>query len=279
MPSRKTPTVFIVSDGRGDTATQVAKAAAVQFEGVRYQTARRSHVSTPEQVRTIVREASRSNAVVLYTLVSEEVRKAMRQNSREFHVPSVDLLGPVFTAMGGLFERKRGATPDLLYALDRERIDRMDAIDYTLKHDDGQRPHELGSADVVLVGVSRVSKSTTCFYLAYEGVRAANVPLVEGVDPPKQLLALPPHKVIGLRVQLSRLLTVREKRAVNIGLRVSNPYLDRRDVAREIAAANRLMEDHGWRAVDASYLAVEEIAREVMRLLSEPHAMDESTVD
>jgi hypothetical protein len=271
MPARKTPTVFVVSDGRGDTAVQVARAAAVQFEGVRYHVARRANVATADQVRAILREASRANAVILYTLVSEEVRKAMRQGSRELHVASVDLLGPVFTAMGGLFQRKRGATPGLLYSLDRERIDRMEAIDYTLKHDDGQRADELDSADVVLVGVSRVSKSTTCFYLAYEGVRAANVPLVEGVAPPKQLLVLPPHKVIGLRVQLARLLTVREKRAGNIGLDDSSPYLDRREVAREIAEANRTMEEHGWRAVDASYLAVEEIAREVMRLLSEPY--------
>ena len=119
--------------------------------------------------------------------------------------------------------------------------------------------------------MSRVSKSTTCFYLAYEGVRAANVPLIEGVPPPKQLLALPPQKVIGLRVQLSRLLTVREKRAANVGLPISDPYLERRDVVREIAVANRMMEEQGWRAVDASYLAVEEIAREVMRRLSEPY--------
>jgi regulator of PEP synthase PpsR (kinase-PPPase family) len=268
MPPKKSPTVFVVSDGRGDTALQVAKAAAVQFEGVHYRTKRRSNVSTPAQVRTIVREASRSNAVILYTLVSEDVRKAMRQNSREFHVASVDLLGPVFTAMDGLFHRKHGSTPGLLYALDRDRIDRMEAIDYTLKHDDGQRPHELSVADVVLVGVSRVAKSTTCFYLAYEGVRAANVPLVEGVEPP-------PYKVVGLRVQLHRLLTVREKRAANVGLQDSNPYVDRRTVARELAAANRVMEEHGWRAVDASYLAVEEIAREVMRLVSTPHASAE----
>jgi regulator of PEP synthase PpsR (kinase-PPPase family) len=272
MPPKKSPTVFVVSDGRGDTALQVAKAAAVQFEGVRYRTARRSNVSTPAQVRTIVREASRANAVILYTLVSEDVRKAMRQNSRELDVASVDLLGPVFTAMDGVFRRKRGSTPGLLYALDRDRIDRMEAIDYTLKHDDGQRPHELSAADVVLVGVSRVAKSTTCFYLAYEGVRAANVPLVEGVEPPKQLLGLPPHKVVGLRVQLHRLLTIREKRAANVGLGQSDPYIDRRSVAREVAAANRVMEKQGWRAVDASYLAVEEIAREVMRLVSEPHA-------
>jgi len=272
MPARKTATVYIVSDGRGHTARQVAKAAAVQFEGERHSIRCRPHVSEVVQVERIVREAARAKSIILYTLVSEDVRKAMRRYSGERHVPSVDLLGPVFTAMDGLFHRKRGAIPDLLYARDREQFDRMEAIDYTLKHDDGQRPQELSAADVVLVGVSRVSKSTTCFYLAYEGIRAANVPLVEGVAPPEQLLALPTHKVIGLRVQLQRLLTVRERRAANIGLRIANPYLDRRDVGREIAFANRIMEERGWRSVDASYLAVEEIAREAMRLVSEPHA-------
>jgi regulator of PEP synthase PpsR (kinase-PPPase family) len=270
MPRKKQPTVFVVSDGRGDTALQVATAAAVQFEHVDYRTERRSNVCTPARVRTVVRQAARTEAVIFYTLVSEDVRRAMRQSSRELHVPSVDILGPPFTALHGLFHAKRGSTPGLLYAVDRERIDRMDAIDYTLKHDDGQRPDELAGADVVLVGVSRASKSTTCFYLAYEGVRAANVPLIPEIPPPKQLLELPSHKVIGLRIQLSRLLTVREGRAVNLHLDQQNPYLDKRTVMREITAVNRLMDEHGWRAVDASYLAVEEIAREVMRLVSDP---------
>jgi regulator of PEP synthase PpsR (kinase-PPPase family) len=238
---------------------------------VQYNTERHSNVCTPERVRTVVRQAARAGAVIFYTLVSEDVRKAMRQTSRDLHVPSIDILGPAFTALHGLFHAQRRSTPGLLYALDRESIDRMDAIDYTLKHDDGQRSEELADADVVLVGVSRASKSTTCFYLAYEGVRAANVPLIPGIPPPAQLLKQPSHKVIGLRVQLSRLLTVREARAANLRLGQTDPYTDKRSVSREVISANQLMDEHGWRAVDASYLAVEEIAREVMRLLSDPH--------
>ncbi len=270
MARRKTPTVFVVSDGRGDTAMRLLTAAAVQFEDVRYNATLRPGVRTPERAAAVVRQASRASAVIFYTLVSEDVRKSLRATARELHVSSVDILGPAFTALHDLFHRRRGSTPGLLYEVDRERIDRMDAIDYTLKHDDGQRPQELAAADVVLVGVSRASKSTTCFYLAYEGIRAANVPLIPDIPPPSQLLSLPSNKVVGLRMQLNRLLTVREGRAAHLRIDYEHAYLEKRTVGREIISASRLMDQHGWRSVDASYLAVEEIAREVMRLVSAP---------
>ena len=198
--------MFVVSDGRGETARQLLRAAAVQFEGVRYRTVVKANVRTLQRVRSIAEQASHSNAVIFYTLVNEETRREMRRSAREAKVSCVDILGPAFSALHHLFLRKRGNTPGLLFSLDREQIERMDAIDYTLKHDDGQRPHELSRADVVVVGVSRASKSTTCFYLASAGVRAANVPLLLGVDPPEELFHLPPRKVVGLRVEISRLL-------------------------------------------------------------------------
>jgi len=266
MAARRKPRIFIVSDGRGDTAAQVLKAAAVQFEGRRYAVTRRVGVRTADEVVEITREAKRAKAVIFYTLVEEEVRRTMRRASATRLVPTVDILGPCFTALHDQFKSERGATPGLLYTLDRDRLDRMEAIDYTLQHDDGQRPHELSRADVVLVGVSRASKSSTCFYLAYGGIRAANVPLVPGVDPPPQLLALDPSRVVGLRVNVDRLLTIRESRARHLDRGGLGAYLDRRDVSREVLNAHRAMETHGWRGIDVSYLAVEEIAREVLRL-------------
>lgn len=268
MPSRRIPRIYIVSDGRGDTAAQVLKAAAVQFEGRSYSVVRKAGVRTAEEILRIVQAAAKAKATIFYTLVDEEIRRSLRRASGRRLVPTVDILGPCFTALNDQFRSKRGATPGLLYTLDRDRLERMDAIDYTLRHDDGQRPHELSGADVVLVGVSRASKSSTCFYLAYAGTRAANVPLIPGVDPPPQLLALDPSRVVGLRVNVDRLLTVRESRALHLGRSGLATYLDRREVAREVLQANRTMEEHGWRGVDVSYLAVEEIAREVMRLRS-----------
>jgi len=266
MARPRVPTIFIVSDGRGDTAAQVLRAAAVQFEGRRYRTARRAGVSTPAEVAGVVEEAKKAKAVVFYTLVADDLRKTMRRISGRRLVPTIDILGPCFTALNEQFKGKHGETPGLLYESDRDRLDRMDAIDYTLAHDDGQRPHELSRADVVLVGVSRASKSSTCFFLAYAGIRAANVPLIPGIPPPRQLLALRPNHVVGLRVNVDRLMTVRGARADHLGGQGLGPYLDRRAIAREVLHANKLMEQHGWRSIDASYLAIEEIARDVIRL-------------
>lgn len=267
-PSKPTgaPVLWIVSDGRGDTAAQLLQAATLQFEGVRYRLKRHRHVRTTRRVESIVARAARAGAPVFYTLVADDTRRAMRRAAALHLVAVVDLLGPTFRALHDVFRKGRSARPGLLEAVERERDDRMEAIDYTLKHDDGQRPHELGQADVVLVGVSRSAKSSTCFYLAYEGVRAANVPLVPGIDPPPQLTRLPPENVVGLRVNLDRLLTVRDARARNLRLVESDDYTDKRSVGREIVEANRIMDRHGWESIDASYLAIEEIAHEVMRM-------------
>lgn len=268
MPRARTPTIVIVSDGRGVTARRVVDAAAVQFEGRRYRVLHKSEVLTVRDVQDAVREAKKRNAVIFYTLVAETTRRAIRTAAARSLVPTVDVLGPAFTALHDVFRsRTRGATPGLMYERERERAERMAAIEYTLKHDDGQRPHELGRADVVLVGVSRASKSSTCFYLANLGIKAANVPLIPGVAPPQHLLRLPADKVVGLRINVSRLLAVREARAGHLGIEIGDPYLDRRTIAREVLHADLLMDEHGWRSLDVSYLAIEEIAGEVMSLL------------
>jgi len=266
MAKSPAPTIFVVSDGRGETCDQLVRAALVQFENQRVRVLRRANVLTPRRVQTIVEKAAESHAIIFYTLVSEDTRKAVKEHAKRLLVPIVDVLGPAFSALHDLFHTGPRSKPGLLYSSDRERFDRIVAIDYTLKHDDGQRPHELGEADVVLVGVSRASKSSTCFYLAYEGIRAANVPLVPGVPPPSQLAKLEPSKVVGLRANVMRLITVREARAINLRLPVTDRYLDKHEISRELLAANRMMDEYGWRSIDVSYMAIEEIAREVIRL-------------
>jgi hypothetical protein len=265
-PKSTLPTIFVVSDGRGDTCAQVLSAAAVQFEGQRYQVVRRSQVRSAARVQAIVRRAARHHAVVFYTLVGQETRAAMQSASGSLLVPTVDVLGPAFSALHDVFKTVPRARPGLLYRSERERFDRLDAIDYTLQHDDGLHPGDLDQADVVLTGVSRTSKTSTCFYLAYEGVKAANVPIVPGQPLPAELDRVDPAKVIGLRMNVMRLMTVREARAHALGHAPLEGYLDRRAIERELLDATRLMEGHGWRQLDASYLAVEEIARAVMEM-------------
>ena len=266
MQDNSLPTLFIVSDGRGETCHQVLHAALVQFEGQDFDLVRRSNVRTAEQVEKVTKEASQHDAIIFYTLVTDEARMAITHHAEKYLVPTVDLLGPSFSALHDLFKRERTAKPGLYYATDRERLDRQTAIDYTLKHDDGQRPHELRQADVVLVGVSRASKSTTCFYLAFQGIKAANVPLLPDMPVLPQLAKIEPSKVIGLNMNVARLMTVREARTVNLGTTHTRYYVSKKKIANEVIHATQLMKAHGWRSIDASYMAIEEIAREVRRL-------------
>lgn len=267
---RRTPTIFIVSDGRGDTCSQLVRAAALQFEGQSYRVVLRPDVRTADGVEKVMNEAAAKHAVLFYTLVTDETREAAKTLSKKLLVPTVDVIGPAYSALHDLFRTAPRAEPGLLYASDRERYDVHAAIDYTLKHDDGQRPAELGQAEVVLVGVSRASKSSTCFYLACEGIKAANVPLIPGIEPPPQLLKLEPERVIGLRVNVMRLITVREARATAMGLDHTVSYLDKRTIAREVNEAHRMMDRHGWASFDASYLAIEEIAKQVIKFAGLP---------
>ena len=270
MQKSNLPVIFVVSDGRGETCTQWLQAALVQFQDEDFDLVTWSDVRMPRQVEEIARQAALRGATIFYTLVSPQTREAMLQFCEEQLVPSVDVLGPAFDALHDLFHKNPTAKPGLFYASDRERFDRQAAIDFTLKHDDGQRPHELDLADIIIVGVSRSSKSTTCFYLAYQGIKAANVPLVPGTSTLPQLLKIDPGKIIGLRMNVSRLITVREARATHLGTRHTEYYVDKRALAMEVAQANQLMATNNWASFDASYMAVEEIARKAMRLRGWP---------
>lgn len=260
-------TLYVVSDGRGETCSQVVNAALVQFEGQPYNVIRRANIRAAAEVREIVQEAAAAKAVVFYTLVCDECRDVMKEAAKNHLVPTVDILGPIFSGLRDLFGVSPRSEPGLLYNANRDRFDRLSAIEYTLNHDDGQRQDELADAHVVLVGVSRASKTSTCFFLAYDGIRAANVPLVPGLQPTYQLLGVDPKKVIGLRVNVMRLKTLREARADTMGSNWLDTYLDSRAIAREVNEANRLMDSRGWRSIDASYKAVEEVAKEVKSMV------------
>jgi [pyruvate, water dikinase]-phosphate phosphotransferase / [pyruvate, water dikinase] kinase len=260
------PRLFVVSDGRGRTCQHVLDAALVQFRDQPCEVITCSGVRSADQIREVVEMAAEERGVIFYTLVAQETRSALDHACLELEVPSVDILGPALSALHDVIQSSPEATPGLLYDSDRERFDRIESVHFTLKHDDGQRPQDLEEADVVLVGVSRSSKSATCFYLAYAGIRAANVPLVPDIKPPAELLALPPERVIGLRLNAMRLRKIREARLVSMKSGWVEQYVDKRMIAREVLAANRLMEEHSWRHIDVSYRAVEEIASRVMEM-------------
>ena len=260
-------TVFVVSGSTGRTCEGVLNAALAQFRHGGVQVVRHRRVRTSREIGPIVEEAANRSAVIFHTLVSVPVRRALRQACEQRKVPVLDVLGPALTVLQDHLGRKPQHRPGLAHQVQRERFDRIDAVDFTLAHDDGCGLGDLNQADVVLVGISRVSKSVTCFFLAYRGVRAANVPLVPGCDPPRQLLVLPARQVIGLTMNVRRMKSLRASRAETLGDVSAGDYVDGRAIAREVAWAEKLMKDQGWRTIDVSYSSVEEVAGRIRTML------------
>jgi len=266
-PSGKKLRIFIVSGSTGRTCDEVVHAALAQFDHPDAEIVPKTKVRSARAAKRIVAEAAETGAVICHSLVEPKIRAAVLEQAKRLNVPIVDVLGPVLTLLEDHLGQSPRLRPGLSYRLRKEYFDRIDAISFTLNHDDGCGIADLAQADVVLVGVSRVSKSVTCFYLAYRGVRAANVPLVLGCEPPAPLLALDPHKVIGLTMNPRRLAKVRETRIEMMGRGPLDAYGQEHEIRRELEYAHGLMARHGWRKIDVSYMSVEEVAKEVLSML------------
>ena len=259
--------IVIISGATGRTATEVVNASLAQFDQAEVRILRKTNVRSSAAAVRIVRELTSTHAVIFHSLVSPQVRNTLLEEAQRRMIPTVDILGPIIAVLSDQFGRAPRGKPGLSYKLQKDYIDRIDAVSFTLAHDDGAGMDSLHQADVVLVGVSRSSKSVTCFYLGYRGIRAANVPLILGVDPAKQLLHMPAEKVIGLTVTPHRLQRVREARRDRFGDAPLDHYVGSRAINDELRYALQLMRDNGWRSIDVSYMAVEEVAVQVLQMI------------
>jgi regulator of PEP synthase PpsR (kinase-PPPase family) len=259
--------IVIISGGTGRTASEVVNSALAQFEQADVQLVKKTNVRTRNAVVRIVRGISHENAVVLHSLVSPTVRSALVEEAGSREIPTVDVLGPTIAVIADQLGQVPRGKPGRSYQRQKDHIDRVAAVDFTLKHDDGAGLATLHEADVVLVGVSRSSKSVTCFYLAYRGIRAANVPLIAGLDPPRQLTDLPPPRVVGLMITPQRLHAVRQVRRGRFGDHAMKEYAEAPAIADELRHARHLIQQHGWRSIDVSYMAVEEVAAQVRQMI------------
>lgn len=259
--------VFVVSDGTGMTAEQVVRAALMQFEGVTVQIIRYADVTTPAQVCQVVEEAAQRQALIVHTLVSDELRVLMLNQTRQYHVDAMDLMGPMLDRLSLGLGQPPKQQPGLYTKLSQERQRRIEAVEFALRHDDGQRVEDLDHAEIVLVGVSRTMKTPVSIYLAYHGWFVANVPLIPGIPPPATLLALPPERVFGLIMAAERLLDLRRTRARAIGLPATAEYGSIAEINEELRAARMLCAEHGWRIINVTAKSVEEIASEITTLV------------
>lgn len=266
MKLPKPLTIIVITGGAGRTGEQVVNAALAQFEQPQATVVTHARIVTKSDVKRLVRQAKRAGSVIVGTLVEPQLRQTLAHEAGVLSVPLFDVLGPLIRMLSDRLEMEPRNEPGLSYELNKEQFDRIDAVDFTLRHDDGQRIEDLPNADIVLVGASRVSKSVTCFFLAYRGLRAANVPLSIDFDPPHELLSTVPKKVIALTMNAQRLQKIRDIRG-QPWQGTMDYYADRQKVTRELAFVEALAERYGWRCLDVSYKAVEEVAEEILQSL------------
>lgn len=258
--------VVVVSDATGETAYRLARAALTQFESAEYVLRRVPNVRTTAEAEAVVREIGPRGGVILYTLVATEVREALRRAAHAAGVPTVDLIGPLLDAFTELFEASPSVVPGRLHKMDADYVARIEAMEYTFRHDDGMGRRSLGAADIVLVGPSRTGKTPLSMVLANHGFRVANIPFLVDQPLPSELDDLN-ALVVGLTADPSILTEVRAKRVEHLGSQQQHSrYAHLEEVEREVQAAVAEFTRRGWPIVDVSRKAIEEIATDILQL-------------
>jgi len=261
-------TIYVVSDATGGTAERVIRAALTQFNDAQVELIQLRDVRTPERVGEVVRQAAEAGAMVVHTLVSNELRGVMLEQARLHDVDAMDMLGPLLDRLATHLKLTPQEKPGLFRQLGEARKREIEAVDFAFAHDDGRNADELGRAEVVLVGVSRSMKTPTMLYLAYHGWFAANVPLIPEMPLPKPVLALPAQRVFCLVMSQGRLVELRRARAETEGI-PAEPYASPEYVRKELQYARRISLERDWRVIDATGKSVEEVGREIITLLPE----------
>ena len=270
-PSLRLSTYFhvhLVSDSTGETLNAMSKAVCARFDDVLPIEHMYPLMRSERQLERVLREVEAAPGVVIHTIVDRELRMTLEAGCREFSSPCIAALDPMTAALGRYLGAQLTTRIAVQHTLDTEYFNRIEALNYAIGHDDGQGGQDLESADVVLVGVSRTSKTPTCIYLAHRGVRAANVPLVPGSDPPAKLLEAKKALIVGLVVSPDRLIQIRRNRLLSLNEGRESSYVDQEAVRQETIRAHRLFEKHGWPVIDVTRRSVEETAAAVINLLN-----------
>ena len=261
--------LHLVSDSTGETLVMVARAAAAQYATVAPIEHIYPAVRTGKQLERVLDEIEEEPGVVLYTLLDGALTERLEAKCRELSLPCLSVLGPVL----GLFQSYLGAESThkvgAQHMLNAEYFKRIDALNYTMLHDDGQLADDFEDADAVLIGVSRTSKTPTSIYLANRGIKTANVPLVPDMPLPPALLSARKPLVVGLTATPERIVHIRENRLLGLkALHGDDRYIDRESVAAELAFARRLCAKHGWPVIDVTRRSIEETAAAVLALIA-----------
>jgi [pyruvate, water dikinase]-phosphate phosphotransferase / [pyruvate, water dikinase] kinase len=262
--------LHLISDSTGETLITVARAAAAQYSNIVAVEHVHPLVRTQKQLDRVLAEIEETHGIVLYTLLQENLAAKLEEKCRALGLPCLSILGPVLhlfhAYLGAESTHKVGAQ----HMLNAEYFRRIDALNYTMMHDDGQLADDLEDADVLLIGVSRTSKTPTSIYLANRGVKTANIPLVPGMPLPPAIELLKHPLVVGLYASPERIVQIRQNRLLGLKAhRNDDKYIDQQSVAEEVSASRRLCAKHNWPLIDVTRRSIEETAAAVIALLTE----------
>jgi regulator of PEP synthase PpsR (kinase-PPPase family) len=260
--------IHLVSDSTGETLNAMARAVCARFTDILPIEHIYALVRSTRQLDRALEEIAGAPGVVMHTIIDPNLRAALEDGCRRLEMPCIAALDPVVSAMSRYLGARISTRVGAQHALNNDYFDRIEALDYAIAHDDGQGGQDLTQADVILVGVSRTSKTPTCIYLAHRGVRAANVPLVPGRPPPEELFTLKNTLIVGLMTSPERLIQIRRNRLLSLKENRESDYIDTDAVRQEIISARRLFERQGWPIIDVTRRSVEETAAAIINLLS-----------
>lgn len=260
-------TVYVVSDSVGETAEFVVKAAASQFAGHSLQVRKFPYIEDEGTLNEIVRAAAESNAIIAYTLVIPALKSHIRQAAAKQNVTAIDIMSPIVNALQGYLNQEPSNKPGLVRKLDEDYFRKVEAIEFAVKYDDGRDPRGILRADVILIGVSRTSKTPLSMYLANKRFKVANVPLVPEVEPPEELFLVPKEKCIGLTINADQLNMIRAERLKSLGLTAEANYASMERIKHELEYSRKIIEKVGCPVLDVSNKAVEETANIIMQMI------------
>jgi [pyruvate, water dikinase]-phosphate phosphotransferase / [pyruvate, water dikinase] kinase len=263
--------LHMVSDSTGETLITVARAVAAQYANVTPIEHVYPLVRSQKQLDRVLSEIEESPGIVLFTLLDDELVDRLQKKCAEINIPSLSIIGPVLQLFQAYLGAETSHRVGAQHVLNAEYFKRIDALNYTMLHDDGQHSEGLEEADIVLVGVSRTSKTPTSIYLANRGIRTANIPLVPGIALPKELEKLSKPLIVSLHATPERLIQVRQNRLLGLGAPTmdADTYIDKQSVTDEVMFARKLSARHGWAQLDVTRRSIEETAAAIMKLLSD----------
>ncbi len=259
--------VYVLSDSIGETGEQVAKACISQFNSGKYEVRRFPYITDSEQIEEIIKEAEKKNSIILFTVVVDELRKCILQKSKEYNIQAIDLMQPIIKAMESVVEISPKREPGLIRKLDEKYFKKVEAVEFAVKYDDGKDTKGIKRADIVLIGVSRTSKTPLSMYLAHKNIKVANVPLIPEVAPPEELFEIDKNRIIGLTANPIKLNEIRQERLKALGLKNNANYASMERILNEIDSAEKLMKKLNCTIIDVSSKAVEETAGIILEMI------------